>query len=221
MTTVNQFVGTPPARSPKPLHAGQRAGQRAGMRAGMRPLRLLAGLGRALVSTVLVLTTGAFVFLGVGPHVFGYRTSTMLTGSMSPGINPGDVVVTVPQPAKDIAVGDVISYHIPLEDHRVETHRVIEVTRDPAGRLAVVTKGDANTDKDPWVATLEGDTVYEVKAVIPHLGSAIRALRTPAVQGFALWGSLGAMVVIGLLTIWRKDPENGAGTSAPGEGPRA
>jgi signal peptidase len=217
MTTMNHVAGARVSRPRQGHHA-----RHVHPRTGLRPLRLLASVGRGLTTTVLVLTVGAFLFLGVGPHLFSYRTSTMLTASMSPGINPGDVVVTVPQPAKDVAVGDVISYHIPLEDRRVETHRVVEVTKDAAGRLAVVTKGDANPDKDPWVATLEGDTVYEVKAVIPHLGSAIRALRAPAVQGLALWGSLGAMVVVGLWSIWRKEPEKstevGAEAGVPDEG---
>ena len=90
---------------------------------------MLGWTGRVLVSLLLVGSALVFLVLAVGPHVLGYRTATMLTGSMAPGIVPGDVVVTVPRPASEVAVGDVISYRIPIEDHRVETHRVIEVTR--------------------------------------------------------------------------------------------
>ncbi|HKU35347.1 MAG TPA: S26 family signal peptidase, partial [Paenarthrobacter sp.] len=43
---------------------------------------------------MLVLAALAFVFLAIGPRLLGYQTSTMLTGSMAPLINPGDVVVT-------------------------------------------------------------------------------------------------------------------------------
>ena len=82
----------------------------------------------ALSTGLVALAAIAFLLLAIGPHVFGYRTATMLTGSMSPGINPGDVVVSVPKPADQVAVGDIISYHIPVQDHRVETHRVIKVT---------------------------------------------------------------------------------------------
>ena len=95
----------------------------------------------------------------------------MLTGSMSPGINPGDVVVTSPKPAAEVEVGDVISYHIPVEDHRVETHRVIKVTHEENGTIAVETKGDNNNNVDPWTAIIEGDTVWEVQAVVPKVGS--------------------------------------------------
>ena len=126
-----------------------------------------AGSARLLSTGLVALAALAFLLLAIGPHVFGYRTATMLTGSMAPGINPGDVVVSVPKPADQVAVGDIISYHIPVQDHRVETHRVIKVTHDANGRLAVVTKGDANNGADPWVATLDGDTVWQTKARRP------------------------------------------------------
>ena len=77
---------------------------------------------------MLVLAAVVFLFLAIGPRIFGYQTSTMLTGSMAPLINPGDVVVTVPTSITDIKVGDVITYHIPVEDQRVETHRITEIT---------------------------------------------------------------------------------------------
>ncbi|SDP56285.1 signal peptidase, endoplasmic reticulum-type [Pedococcus dokdonensis] len=164
--------------------------------------RVLRRLPSVLSTACVTLAAVAFLLLAIGPHVLGYRTATMLTGSMAPGINPGDVVVSVPKPAAEVAVGDVISYHIPVQDHRVETHRVIEVTRDANGRLAVVTKGDANTGADPWVATLDGDTVWQTQAVVPHVGSWIRALRAPLVQGGVFWGALGAFVLIALWRIW-------------------
>ena len=87
------------------------------------PRRMLNWVGNLL----LLLCLAVFLLVAVGPHVFGYRTATMLTGSMEPGIMPGDVVVTTPEPASDVKVGDVISYHIPIEDRRVETHRVVKV----------------------------------------------------------------------------------------------
>lgn len=167
--------------------------------------RWLPGLGRVLSTSVLVLAAAAFVLLAVGPHVLGYRTVTMLTGSMAPGINPGDVVVTMPKPAADVAVGDIVTYQIPVEDRRVETHRVVKVTHDASGRLAIVTKGDANNGADPWVATINGPTVWQAKVVIPHVGSAIRVLRSPAIQFGAMWTALGGLVLLGLWRIWSSD----------------
>jgi signal peptidase len=160
----------------------------------------------AMSTTALVLAVAAFVLLAVGPRLFGYQTSTMLTGSMAPLINPGDVVVTVPVPVKDVKVGDIITYHIPVEDQRVETHRITEITTTATGHTAVQTKGDANNGKDPWVATLAGQTVDRHVLTIPYLGAAIHALREPAVRNTLMYGA-PAVLVLGLLTsIWRKDP---------------
>ncbi|WP_298252055.1 signal peptidase I [uncultured Arthrobacter sp.] len=177
----------------------------------------------SLLGTLLMITAiAAVLFFAIGPRFLGYQTATMLTGSMAPEIMPGDVVVTTLQPVSGIAVGDVISYHIPVEDHRVETHRVVEVIRGTDGTTAVRTKGDANDSVDPWTATLEGDHVYEARAVIPEVGSIIRALRTPVVSQLLVYGVPAVLVGGLLLMIWSRpkddadDAAGATGTPAPG-----
>lgn len=175
---------------------------------------LVARVGSALLSLVLAACLLSFLVLAVGPHVLGYRTATMLTGSMAPDIMPGDVVVTAPRPAADVEVGDVISYQIPIEDHRVETHRVTEVLHGDDGSVAVRTQGDANANVDPWTAVLEEDVVWEVQGVIPEIGTVIRALHRPLVSKGLLWAGVGAMVLLGLSTIWSEDEESDADAEA-------
>ena len=172
-------------------------------------------LGRTtpwLVRGVLGLAILAFAGLAVGPHVFGYRTMTMLTASMAPEIEPGDVTVVTPVAVSDVTEGMVISYHIPIDDHRVVTHRVVSVERGPAGTVTVQTKGDANEAIDPWEATLRGDTAYQVRAVIPAIGTAIQALRTPVIAPVLLYGAPTLLVGWLLLSIWRptRDEEDQA-----------
>src|SRR3712207_3182851 len=145
--------------------------------------RVLPWLVRGLVATAVV----AFGFLAIGPHVFGYRTMTMLTGSMAPEIDPGDITVVTPLAVEDVAAGMVIAYHIPIDDHRVVTHRVVAVERGPDGSVTVQTKGDANETIDPWKATLQGSTAWQVQAVVPEVGHAIQALRTPVVTQVLLY----------------------------------
>lgn len=172
----------------------------------------LQSITSLLGTLLMIVAVAAVLFFAIGPRFFGYQTATMLTASMAPEIVPGDVVVTTAQPVSGIAVGDVISYHIPVEDHRVETHRVTEVIRGTDGTTSVRTRGDANEAVDPWIATLEGDYVYEVKAVIPVVGDVIRALRTPIVNQVLLYG-VPVVLVGGLLTmIWAR-PKNGPESS--------
>ncbi|MFC4786444.1 signal peptidase I [Nocardioides sp. MAHUQ-72] len=205
------------APSPRTLHRGASAA--AGLRRVARLVRVV------LVNGLLVGCLLVFLLLAVGPHVLGYRTATMLTGSMEPGIMPGDVVVTVPRPAADLRVGDVISYHIPIEDHRVETHRVTKVVRGEDGSITFRTKGDNNPGVDPWTATLQGDTVWEKKAVIPKLGSAIRVLRDPVVRHWVFWVSVAGLLLLGLSLIWGgsdddqdDDEDEDASDGASGDG---
>jgi signal peptidase I len=156
-----------------------------------------------LVRGVMGLAVLAFLFLAVGPHLLGYRTMTMLTPSMSPGIDPGDVTVVTPIAMSEITEGMVIAYHKPIEDRSIVTHRVVSVATDADGAVQVQTKGDANTAIDPWIATLQGETAYELRAVVPELGHVIQALRAPVVAQLLLYGAPALLAGWVLLTIWR------------------
>ena len=146
-------------------------------------------------------------FPGRRPQDPGYQTSTMLTGSMAPLINPGDVVVTVPTPVSSLKTGDIITYKIPVEDRRVETHRIVKLTRNGNGSTTLRTKGDANNGADPWEATIQGDTVDVQAATVPYLGTVIRTLRQPAVLMALTYAVPGVLVLILLVRIWRKGPD--------------
>ena len=169
--------------------------------------KAVSAAGRAAFTILLIVAALVFLFLAVGPRFLNYQTSTMLTGSMSPGINPGDVVVSVKTPVSELRVGDVITYSIPIDDHRIETHRVASIERDDAGATSVTTKGDANPGADPWTAVLSEDYVYTQAGVVPYLGDVIRALRQPLVQSVLLYGASALLVVVVLTAIWRKPSE--------------
>jgi signal peptidase I len=164
--------------------------------------RWIRWVGKALVNLSLLAAVLMFLGLAVGPHLFQYRTMTMLTGSMAPLINPGDVTIVTPLAASEVKPGMIISYHIPVEDHRVVSHRVVDVTHGPAGAVTVQTKGDANPGNDPWTATLQGNTAYQVRGVVPALGTAIRFLRTPVLQKALLYGVPALLAGWFLLSLW-------------------
>ena len=176
---------TVPARAGRPHRAARRA------------VRLLGNL-------LLILVMTLFVGLAIGPHVFGYRTMTMLTGSMAPGINPGDVTVAVPEPVSRLAVGQVITYQIPVADHRVISHRVVSVQRQAHGSVRIRTKGDHNPGRDPWTAVVTDQQVWRVVAVLPHLGSVIHALQGPVLRTVFLYVGPAALALLVLAGIWRR-----------------
>jgi signal peptidase I len=165
--------------------------------------RILGRVAPWLVRGIVGVAVLAFAGLAVGPHVFDYRTLTMLTSSMAPEIEPGDITIATPISVSEITEGMVITYHMPIADHSLVTHRVVSVQTGPDGAVSVQTKGDANEAIDPWTATLEGDTAYQVRAVIPEVGHAIQALRTPGVTQALLYGAPALLVGWLLMVIWR------------------
>lgn len=169
-----------------------------------KAFRVLVGTA----TTVMILAAvAAFLFLAVGPRFLGYQTSTMLTGSMAPLINPGDVVVSVAKPSSGLKTGDIITYGIPVDDRRIETHRVVDIIRNANGTTAVRTKGDANNGADPWTAILQDDNVHVHAATIPYLGTAIRTLRDPIVLKILMYGAPAVLVTMLLASIWGRKPE--------------
>jgi signal peptidase len=156
----------------------------------------------ALACAVLVL-----ILLGLLPRTGWYRTETVLSGSMRPYFSPGDLVVVTPEPLREVRVGQVISYRVPVGDHHVQTHRVIAVVRGGDNPL-VRTKGDANTAADPWVAKLHGTTAWRVRTVVPKAGWAIVELRSPLVRRLLVFGAPLLLALLGLARIWRAPAPN-------------
>jgi signal peptidase len=174
-------------------------------RRGAEPALRLAALGRAaelLARAGLGLAILVLVLIGLLPRFGWYRTETVLSGSMKPTFAPGDLVVVTPERVGDVRVGQMISLHIPVGDHHVQTHRVIAVVRRN-GQTLVRTKGDANNAVDPWLARLHGSTAWQVRAVIPKAGWGIVWLRSPRVRMLALFVVPLLLALFGLWRIWR------------------
>jgi len=200
-----------------PVSGASETAQHPATAARFRPGAVARWIGKCLVNLTLLCALLAFLGLAVGPHLFGYRTMTMLTGSMAPQINPGDVTVVTPVPSAQVRTGMIISYHIPVQDHRVVTHRVIAVTPGPNGSTTVQTKGDANNGKDPWTATLQGDTAYQVRGVVPVLGTTIRFLRTPVLRDALLYGVPTILAGWVLLGLWAPRKNGGPALHRTGD----
>jgi signal peptidase I len=78
------------------------------------------------------------------PILIGWHPYVIVTGSMEPGIEAGDVVLASPRPVIEDSVGRVISFEDPARADHVLTHRLVSINED--GTL--VTKGDANPTAD-------------------------------------------------------------------------
>jgi len=169
------------------------------MRTTKTIMRLLAA-GFAVSALLLLLV------VGIGPRTGRYQTATVLTGSMRPAMPEGSVVLATPMAARDVRVGDVITYRIPVEDRRIVTHRVVEVVRD-GDRPVVRTKGDANKDPDTWVAELTGATVWKVRVAVPKAGYLFEWLRRPQARQLLVFVVPLLLAFLLLRDIWRRTPD--------------
>ena len=98
----------------------------------------------------------------------GFNMHTVMSESMKPAINMGDMIFTGPS-GQDIRPGTIITYN---RDGELITHRVLSVDGE-----SLVTKGDATEDADPWPVSLSSVTgTYLFK--IPYLGYLNNFIRT-------------------------------------------
>jgi len=130
---------------------------------------------------VLLALVIPFVIYAV-PAVIGAQYSfVVLSGSMSPAIDPGDVVIVGEVDPATVAEGDVITFVRGDADAPV-THRVIGVEEAGSG-LAFETMGDANREPDanPVPAA---NVIGAVVLTIPYIGYVVQAVNTTT--GFVL-----------------------------------
>lgn len=111
------------------------------------------------------------------PRLFGLEMFVVTSGSMTPNIDPGDVVM-VDIGESNPRVGDVITFR-PSDDPKLFiTHRIVEVNHTPTRSVEYVTKGDANPSVDlrPVERT---QVVGPVHAVLPLIGRLVLGMRDP------------------------------------------
>lgn len=131
----------------------------------------MSGVGRLAAKTLswalLAIVVGAGLALIVVPKATGAKPLTVLSGSMVPTYDPGDVVIVRDADTRDLEVGQVITFQPTSDDPRLTTHRVIEVTYGSEG-TRYITQGDANDapDPDPVRPTqVQGEVWYSVPLV--------------------------------------------------------
>src|SRR5512133_106197 len=108
-------------------------------------------MGKALDRVLAVLCAAAVLgaVLVVVSRAASYQTYVVRGGSMAPAIPQGSLVFVQPVPARDLKVGDVITFRRPEEPRQVVTHRIVSVRPLDAGGLggtnglALRTRGDA------------------------------------------------------------------------------
>ena len=96
----------------------------------------------------LTLIAKSYINQNEVPSVGGYLPLIVLTDSMQPVIDGGDLIICHTAEAEDIKINDVIAFFDPAGNGTsIVTHRVIEVI-DNNGEISFRTKGDNNNTED-------------------------------------------------------------------------
>jgi signal peptidase len=141
------------------------------------------------------------VVVGAGAAL-GYRGEVILSGSMRPHLQPGDLVVVQKIAPAQMRVGDVVSFKAPNRGGITITHRVRSLRTAHDGRIFVVTRGDANNNPERWSIARSG-SVGRVVATVPKAGYVTRWIAGRTVRLLLLVAVGAAMLIVGLRWAWR------------------
>jgi signal peptidase I len=160
---------------------------------------------RVTAATAVCWLALGFIFTmllsAVLPLLIGMHPNTVRSGSMSPTIETGDLIVSSQISPTEVEVGDIITFEDPNGGGALITHRVRAITPGPE-RIEFITRGDANNNGEQWSIERNG-TLGRVSYRVPAIGFAL----VPIAGGM---GRILLVVIpglllcaLGLIRIWR------------------
>lgn len=118
------------------------------------------------------------------PSFLGYKTFVIVSGSMVPSLNVGDVVIIKDVAESEIQKDDIISFR---EGNSIITHRVNDIIITDSEK-EYQTKGDANNTEDSNLVKFK-DIEGEYFGKIPKVGNAILFIQN----------KFGILIIFGIL----------------------
>ena len=144
------------------------------------------------------------------PGAFGVKPAVVLSGSMEPAIETGDLILLHDTDPLALEKGDVICY---LSSGKAVTHRIVGITAGEDGRPRNVTQGDANNAEARLPVTPDQVQGIWKGARIGGLGNALLFMQTAT--GMLLF-VICPLILFILWDIWRRhklDKEEAARTA--------
>jgi signal peptidase I len=175
--------------------------------------RMAAPFALAAVSAFALALGGVLVVA----RLQGYSWLTVLSGSMTPQLGVGDLIVDKPTRAGDVRAGQIVTFADPDAGsrpggQRLITHRVRSAVEND-GVIEFVTKGDRNNAVEKWRLPADG-TVGRVVARVPYAGRVVGGLS-------GRFGRLGLLTAILCWAAyefwWRRDPDRLPDPTVPDE----
>jgi signal peptidase len=182
-----------------------------------RPWRIVKPMISVTVGTILAVVAVLAIFLAVSSHfspkghvgILGHPVMSVLSGSMAPVINTGDMVIdnkVTPAQAADLHVGQIISFRAGAASSVIFTHRIAAVVSVPGGGIGYVTKGDANDSRDGPI-TPPSNVIGTYQSKISDGGYILNDIHQPIVLGLLVAAALLWLVSEPLWKWVRQDDE--------------
>jgi signal peptidase len=162
-------------------------------------MKALRTLVRFVAGIAIGLALGVTALVAI-PNVIGGRSFTVMSGSMSPAILTGDVVIDERISPLDARIGDIITFKDPRRS-RLLTHRLRSVRRH-GDLVEMVTKGDANNTVERWAIPVRGE-LGRVRYRVPTVGRLLWRTRTPQARIFMVAVPALVLGLWELMSIWR------------------
>ena len=144
----------------------------------------------SLIGTLLILAVIIMLLPVTVPRLLGFKVYNVVSGSMTPAIPQGSMVLVKPVEWNSVNPGDVIAFE---REGTVVAHRVVAVQREEE---SFITKGDANELEDFNPVPFE-ELIGRVERHVPVLGEVETQLSTLQGKLYLL-----LLVVSGLLLRW-------------------
>ena len=173
-------------------------------------------LEKTLVAIVAVVGVTLASF---GMFTIAMGTSSPLvvvtSGSMSPTLERGHLLIIQKQAPEDIVLGDIIVFksHIRWPDEKILVHRVSNIITDNKGRIKLETKGDNNEWTDQAGPHIPEPYIREKNLMGKVISIGQFPLKIPFVGYLGIWINEGLNSLSQPTT--SKDPLSYAGIFAP------
>jgi signal peptidase len=133
------------------------------------PLRRRRGVRKALIGMrwTLMSVATTVIALSLVALATGHQIVAVTSGSMRPGIQPGDALIVKRSNGTDVGIGDIAIFHA-ATSRTLVAHRVVDITRGEGGPRYRM-KGDANATSDANLVPAR-DIVGRVNGKVPAIG---------------------------------------------------
>lgn len=156
----------------------------------MKALKRGATILVSIILWAVILLAALFAFTTLATrdnnhvaNLAGFTPLSVMSDSMSPTFNAGDLIIIRKCTPATLEEGDIITFHAIINNEfALNTHRIAEI-QDQNGARSYVTKGDNNVIADTHIIA-DGDIVGKYVGRLPYFGKVVQFLSSST--GFLL-----------------------------------